>query len=284
MDHTALENKLQNEIDSLVSKNLDIFNAVIGVDTTQGDFHWSGAAGITDADQKKAMTVDTPIFIASITKMYTSASTMILEEQGRLSLDDPISKYLPEELIDGLHRYKGQDYTDQLQVYHLISQTSGLPDYFMDKPKGGKSIFDRLVVDNDLAWDLEEVVAIAKNDLSPKFPPEPQAQKKSGKSAYYADTNYQLLGAVVESVAQKPLQEVFADLIVDPLNLSSTYLFGYGEPQMAADGPPADIYYKTWPLHINKAMTSFGPDGGMVSNIAVSYTHLRAHETKEEIS
>ena len=75
MDHSALENKLQREIDSLVSKNGDIFNAVIGVATTQGDFNWSGAAGIADADQKNEMTVDTPIFIAGLTKMYPAAVT-----------------------------------------------------------------------------------------------------------------------------------------------------------------------------------------------------------------
>jgi CubicO group peptidase (beta-lactamase class C family) len=145
----------------------------------------------------------------------------------------------------------------------------------MEKPQGGKSIFDRLVVDNDLAWDLEQVIDIAKNDLTPKFPPETMEQEKSGKAAYYADTNYQLLGAVVESATQKPLHEVFSELIIEPLELTSTYLFGYGEPQVTADGPPADIYYKTWPLHINQAMKSFGPDGGMVSNVEDSLKFLR---------
>ena len=74
MDHTVLNKKLQNEIDSLVSKNRDIFNTVVGVATTDGDFNWSGAAGIADSDQEIAMTVDTPIFIASITKLYTAAA------------------------------------------------------------------------------------------------------------------------------------------------------------------------------------------------------------------
>ena len=58
--------------------------------------------------------------------MYTAAVTMILEEQGRLSLDDPLAKYLPDTVVSGLHIYRKQDYSNQLTVYHLISQTSAL--------------------------------------------------------------------------------------------------------------------------------------------------------------
>ena len=185
--------------------------------------------------KRKAMKIDTPIFIASITKMYTSAATMILGERDLLSLDDPISKFLPYNLLEGLHRYKGVDYSDQLRIYHLISQTSGLPDYFQERPKGGKSIFDLIVAGGDEEWDVEKVVGITKNNLSPKFPPESNEQKRSGKKAYYSDTNYQLLGAVIESVAQKPLYEVFSELIIEPLELSSTYLHGQGEPRAIQD-------------------------------------------------
>jgi D-alanyl-D-alanine carboxypeptidase len=275
MDQKALESKLQREIDAVVSKNVDVFNAVIGISNAKGDFHWSGAAGTAYADKADEMEVDTPIFIASITKMYTGAVTMILQERELLSLDDLVSKYLPENLIEGIHRYKGRDYSEQLRIYHLISQTSGLPDYFMDRPRGGKSIFDLLVEDGDMAWDLEEVVDIVKNHLTPKFPPESKEQEKSGKVAYYSDTNYQLLGAVIESAAQKPLDDVFSELIIEPLELSSTYLHGYGNQQANSDGFPADIYHKTRHIYLDKAMKSFGPDGGMVSNVEESLKFLR---------
>ena len=267
MQHHSLGNNLQREVDSLVSKNQDIFNSVIGIANTERDFYWSGAAGDADADRTEEMMVDTPIFIASITKMFTGAATMLLEEQKRLSLDDPISKYLPADLIDGIHRYKGQDYTNQLRIYHLISQTSGLPDYFMEKPKGGWSIFDRLIVEGDFGWDLEQVVKIAKYDLSPKFPPEPKSQENSGKAAYYSDTNYQLLGAILESVTRQSLDEIFSELIIEPLELSATYLHGYTEQPVSTTRSPAAIYYKNQAFQLDKAMTSFGPDGGMVSTV-----------------
>ena len=267
MDYTALEYRLQKELDTIVGKTKDVFSALLGVANAKGDFHWLGAAGTAYADKTEEMKVDTPFFIASITKMYTSAATMILEEREHLSLDDPISKFLPDDLIEGLHRYKGVDYSSQLRIYHLISQTSGLPDYFQEKPRHGKSLFDCIVAGSDEEWDVEEVVDITKKNLSPKFPPEPKAQVRSGKRAYYSDTNYQLLGAAIESAAQKPLQEIFSELIIDPLELSSTYLHGQGEPWAPLDNPPANIYYQTIPLPLDKAMRSFGPDGGMVSTM-----------------
>lgn len=275
MDHTALKTRLQSEFDALVSKNKDIFSVVLGITNARGDFIWSGAAGTAYADDMEAMNVDTPIFIASITKMFTSAATMILEERGQLSLNDPISKFLPDSLVNGLHRYKGHDYSQQLSIYHLISQTSGLPDYFMGKPKGGQSVFDRLITEGDFAWDLNAVVDITRNDLSPKFPPEPKDQIKSGKKAFYSDTNYQLLGAIVEAVTQESLQEVFSELIIGPLNLPSTYLHGYRDPTLNPENSPANIYHKTKVFRLDKAMKSFGPDGGMVSNVEESLKFLK---------
>lgn len=65
------------------------------------------------------MTPETPIFIASIAKMFTGTAAMMLEEQERLSLDDPVSKFFPVTLLADLHRFKGQDYT-------ILESSSGL--------------------------------------------------------------------------------------------------------------------------------------------------------------
>jgi D-alanyl-D-alanine carboxypeptidase len=275
MAQTDLELRLQGEIDALVGRNKDIFSAILGVTDSTGDFRWAGAAGTAYPDGTEGMKVDTPIFIASITKMYTAAATVILEERGSLSLNDPLSKFLPTSLLDGLHTYKGRDYSDQLRIYHLISQTSGLPDYFEESPNGEKSILDQIVSSGDMAWDVEEVVQIAKSGLSPKFPPESKEQERSGNKAYYSDTNYQLLGAVIEAAAQKPLSELFSELIIEPLELSSTHLHGHEDPKAIPMKQPANISHKTKPLYLDKAMTSFGPDGGMVSNVEDSLNFLK---------
>ena len=122
MQHAGLD-RLQREIDVAVRQNRDVYSAVLGVASANGDFHWMGAAGTAYADKTERMQVSTPIYIASITKMYVAAATMILEERGILSLDDPLSKFLPAAWLTGLHRDKGRDYSDQLRAYHLTLRT-----------------------------------------------------------------------------------------------------------------------------------------------------------------
>jgi D-alanyl-D-alanine carboxypeptidase len=267
MVNTGLEDRLQREIDGAVRHNRDVYSAVLGVASAGGDFCWAGAAGTAYADRTEPMQAGTPIYIASITKMYVAVATMLLEERGLLSLDDPLSRFLPAAWLTGLHRYKGRDYSDQLRVYHLISQTSGLPDYFMGKPRRGQSVFERIVSGGDMEWGVEEVVEIAQTSLSAKFPPEPEGQKASGKKAYYSDTNYQLLGAIIEAAAQQALHQILTELIIEPLGMSSTYMHGHGGVTERGAKPPAHIYHGTQPLYLDKAMTSFGPDGGMVSTV-----------------
>ncbi|HSR32116.1 MAG TPA: serine hydrolase domain-containing protein, partial [Anaerolineae bacterium] len=270
-----LEESLQSEIDAVVGKDQDVFSAVLGVVNDRDDFRWAGAAGTAYAGKTEEMQVETPIYIASITKMYVAAATMILKERGLLSLDEPLSKYLPAAMLEGLHRYKGRDYSDQLRIYHLVSQTSGLPDYFMESPRNGQSMFDRIVSGGDLEWGVDDVVEITKTGLTAKFPPEPKEQETSGRKAHYSDTNYQLLGSVIEVAAQKPLHQVLTELVIEPLELSSTYVHGHGGARVTGGQPPASIYYKTQPLYLDKAMTSFGPDGGMVSNVEECLRFLR---------
>lgn len=267
MASTALEDRLQGEIEGVVSRNRDVYSAVLGVASVGGDFYWEGAAGTAYAGKAEPMQAVTPIYIASITKMYVAAATMILEERGLLSLDDPLSRFLPPAWLSGLHRHKGRDYSDRLRVYHLISQTSGLPDYFTERPKVGESVFDRIVSGGDMEWGVEDVVGIAQTSLSARFPPEPNRQEASGSKAHYSDTNYQLLGAVIEAAARQSLHQILAELVFEPSGLSSTYMHGHGGETEAAAKPPAQIYHKTQPLYLDSAMTSFGADGGMVSTV-----------------
>ena len=272
MSHTDIGNQLQKELKALTQKNKDIFNTVLGIAQPTTGFSWSGAAGIAQPDTKEKMTADTPIFIASITKMYTAVVIMRLTEQKRLSLDDPISQFLPASLLQGLHIYKGQDYTNQLTIYHLLSQTSGLADYFEGKSKGGKSLLDRLITTGDEAWDVETAVNIAKSSLTPQFPPEAPSDKQTGNKAHYSDTNFQLLGAIIKAVTDTPLHQAYNEHIIQPLALNHTYLYGYGQ----APTPPATFYHQQTPLHIPQAMESFAADGGLVSTIADSLTFLQA--------
>ncbi len=71
-------------------------NCVLSVTKGEGSFSWSGAAGIASQDGQVPMTTETPIYLASITKLYTATAIMRLYETDIISLDDPMLKYLPD--------------------------------------------------------------------------------------------------------------------------------------------------------------------------------------------
>ena len=172
-------------------------------------------------------------------------------------------------MVKGIHRYKGTDYSDALTIRHLIGQTSGFQDYFLDRPKGGRSVFERLLSEGDFEIDLEFVVQLTREGLPPLFPPSSPHDAHPGKrhrtKAHYSDTNYELLGAIIESVTEEPLHRAFKELFFDPLGIRQTYI--YGQPNQGNFTPLAPAFYKGRPLEFDKILSSTGPEGGLVSTV-----------------
>ena len=267
MDEAILNSKLQNILDKQI-KSKKVFNAVLAVQSAGKAVDWAGAVGYSNHSDKFKMQPDSPYFIASITKMYTAAVIMHLYEKNLLDLEDNISKYLTSSLIKAIHIFKGVDYVGQLKIVHLLSQSSGLPDYFLDKQRGNKNILDKITKYGDYEWDIEEAMRIVREELNPKF--EPGRKKK----AYYSDTNYQLLGAIIESVTGKPLQDAYDEIIFTPLGLRDTYLFNLDLKKKRLQ--PAQIFYGERVMDMPKAMASFRSDGGIVSNARENIIFLKA--------
>ena len=137
-------------------------HAVLALESADGSFAWSGAAGAANAGGVP-MTVDTPYFIASIDKLYIATATLRLVERGSVRLDEPIATYLPESLWRAIHVLDGTDRSASITVAHLLSHTSGLADYLEDRPKGGRSLIEILVEDGDRSWGAEEPMADRKS-------------------------------------------------------------------------------------------------------------------------
>jgi CubicO group peptidase (beta-lactamase class C family) len=264
----ALEKLLQEQINIKL-----IFNIVLEVQSEDGPFEWNGAAGIKDPSTNAETRTDSPYFIASITKMFTAAAIMLLHERKQLDLEDKITSVLSEEQISSIHHFKGKNYSGELKIFHLVNQTSGLADYFEQKNSQGVSFLDTMLKKGDVSWDLEKALKIVKTDLKPKFPP--AARQGGGQKAYYSDTNYQLLGAILENVSGKNLGQVFDEFFFTPLDLPNTYLFGDDQAGYERESP-ATIYYKEKPLNMPNAMRSFWSDGGMVSNTIEQNRFLQA--------
>jgi hypothetical protein len=100
----------------------------------------------------------------------------------------------------------------------------------------------------------------------------PQAAPDSGK-AHYSDTNFQLLGAVIEAATGLSYGEALHERICDPLGLSRTALF---DPTRDGNGPTLPVYHKSQVLDIPLILSSMGPDGGIVSDTGDLMTFLRA--------
>jgi D-alanyl-D-alanine carboxypeptidase len=96
---------LQNVLDDAVDQK-KIFGTSFAI--KQGDFKWTGASGNLKKDQS--------YFIASTTKLFTTAIILQLKSESQLSLDDKISQYLDKSTMNGLHIYKGTDYSDKITI------------------------------------------------------------------------------------------------------------------------------------------------------------------------
>ncbi len=239
----SIEKSLQEVIDKTVNKG-KVFGISFAIN--RDDSTWNIASGNLSVNQS--------YFIASVTKLFTSAVIFRLEYEKKICLDDKISKYLGSSIINRIHIFNGQDFSNEISIKHLLAHTSGLPDYFQDGEKKDNSLKDEIINGKDRSWTFEQVVERTKM-FKPLFAPD------SKNKAHYSDTNFQLLGKIIESVTGKSYSENCEEFIINPLGLSKTYLY-----QNFSDKTPKTLYYKSNELKIPKSMTSFGADGGIVSN------------------
>ena len=273
MKSTTAENTLHTLIRTVMQKDKHYRNCLVTVASGDGTVHWSDAVGMADQDSAIPITVDTPFHLASITKLFTAVVIMQLYEAGHIELDDSMADYLPKSLIDGIHVYKGVNYTDTVQIHHLLSHTSGIPDYYEQAPKGEQSFFKRLLAEPERKWTVDNTIELAREKLTPDFAP--------GEKAQYSDTNFQLLGYIIEHTTGKPLHEVYRENIFSPLGMNNSYLFTRSDPIAPQTLQPAHIYYRDRDITLHKAFGSSWADGGLVSTMGDCLVFLKAlHDGK----
>jgi len=155
------------------------------------------AFGTSDVASNAPMQLDDHVRIASITKTFTAVATLQLVDDGRLSLDDTLSKFV--EGVDNGHR---------ISVRNLLGMMSGIYDFTSDDK------FLKDFTDNPLmSFAPQDVIDILKRH-KPDFGP--------GEKVSYCDTNYILLGMIVEKVTSEPVQTTITEKILKPLGLGHT--------------------------------------------------------------
>ena len=155
--------------------------------------------GLADVENQVPASSESVYRIGSITKMFTAAAILLLAEDGRLKLDDPITRFLPEFPID------------KVTVRHLLNHTSGLVS-FTDLPDYREKIRQ------DVTHD--EIVDRFK-DLPPHFAP--------GERYRYCNSGYYLLGMIIEIASEKEYEAFLVERIFDPLKLNASY-YDWGPP------------------------------------------------------
>ena len=243
------------EIAQKMLKNKHVYGAVLCVENTDSTISYIGGMGDIKENSR--------YFIASVTKLYITAIMLMLREDNKLSFNDKIVDYLDKHLHNGIHKLKNVDYTNTITIAHLLSNTSGLPDYFYyEQPKGQAA--SGLINGSDEPWPLEKAINRVKS-LKPKFIP---GQKNK---VNYSDTNFQLLGAIIEKVTGKDIATALKEYIFDPLKLVDTYAFIDN-----GDTTPIPMYYNKHKINAPKYIASVTAEGGIVSTAREVMIFLKA--------
>lgn len=212
-----------------------IHNAHLLVHSDTSQLHLALAGGHTKTIADNSVQAGQPVYMASVGKLFTAVLIAMLCEQARLAFEYRICDLLDPELLNGLHVFKGKEYTDQIRIKHLLNHTSGLPDYFADKPARGTRMAEQILTKPECTYQPREVVAWSKENLKAKFPP--------GKGFHYSDTGYHLLGLVIETVTGMPFQNALSQWIFEPVDMKQAFLIGHSLPFEANPYPVAGVYF-----------------------------------------
>jgi D-alanyl-D-alanine carboxypeptidase len=229
-----------------------LHHAMFAVASGDGAERWSAAARAANVDGTP-LRPETPFFVASVTKRFIATLVLQAAERGELGLDDRLVDHLPTESTDRLHVLKGTDHTPSITIRHLLSHTSGLPDYW-DKPTtGGPSLYRDLAAGQDRAWSFDDMIRMVREEHTPHFPPQDLGANR--QRARYSDTGFQLLIAIVEGATGRPFATLLAERILAPLGLEHTWLPGRSRPTSPTD-PPAPVCIKDQPLELPMMLES----------------------------
>ncbi|MEV0852171.1 serine hydrolase domain-containing protein [Nocardia fluminea] len=209
---------------------------------------------------------DQPYFIASITKLYTAAMIMQLRAEHALTLETRAAELLGVDTMRGLNVHGGHDYGPAITVRELLAQTSGIPDYYEQTGPDGATLADSMLR-FDAAWTFEDFLERARS-MPSRFPPSAPGR------AQYCDTNYQLLGRIIEVATAGRFEDALRRRVLEPLGLLDTWLFT--SQTLDRYDEVATLRHGRTPLRIPKTIASFPPDGAMVSTATDQLRFLRA--------
>src|SRR3989475_7033368 len=161
-----------------------------------GKMVYSKGYGLANLEQNVPITPQSVFDIGSTSKQFTATSILLLEKQGKLSINDDVRKYIPEL----------PDYGEKITIAHLLNHTSGLRDYL--------TLMDLAGINTDGVTTDEDALQMIFRQKALNFAP--------GSDWVYSNTGFFLLSVIVKRASGKTLREFAAENIFTPLAMTHT--------------------------------------------------------------
>lgn len=210
---TATAKEWQDQAESVFDETLTQAGIPGGaIEIVRDGEHWTHTTGNSNVAKHRETSAEDLFAYRSITKSFTGTAILVLGDEGKIRLDDPIAKYVP-------HVPSGKDITIRM----LLGMRSGLANY-----SATKAIQEGLSKDPTRTWTDDELLAASFAEPLVFTP---------GSSYEYSNTNTVLLGRVLEVVSGKSWSEAVRELVVEPLKLPSVSYGKDGAPPAGAVTP-----------------------------------------------
>ena len=284
--------RIDNLLTGAIEKN-QIPGAVALV-ARNGKIVYYKAFGMAENESRRSLKRDDIFRIASQTKAITSTAVMMLWEEGKFSLDDPISKYIPafanarilESLNDADTTYVTKPANDQITIRHLLTHTSGIGYGVLDNEEFRK-IYQKAGITD--AFTVKPVTIGENIEKLAKLP----LHFNPGEKYTYSE-GLDVLGYFIEIISGQPLDEFFSERIFKPLGMNDTYFY---LPDSKADRLvavqtkkddkwiryPKSIYYDP-DYPITGAKTFFSGGAGLSSTAKDYATFLQMYLNNGELN
>ncbi|HET7715544.1 MAG TPA: serine hydrolase domain-containing protein [Bauldia sp.] len=195
--------RLQAALDGVVASDATVFpGAIVEVSHPEAGTY-AVAAGVADIETNTPLTRAARFRAGSIAKTFVATVALQLVEEGRLSLDDTMSALLPEDVAA---RFKN---SDRITLRMLLDHTSGIPEWLSDE------VIGRIAANPAKVWDVQEFL-----DLAAAHPP----AFEPGEGWRYSNTDYNLIGLVIERTTGQSWREAVTRRVIEPLGLAGTVL------------------------------------------------------------
>lgn len=250
--------ELQTALEEVVASPDTVFQGAVLAVKVAGQPLWVGAAGVADLATGEPLAPEARFRVGSIAKPFVAAVVLQLVEEGTLALDDPMTAVLPGSVTGRF------DAAGRTTVRMLMNHTSGIPEWI------DAEVHASIAADPTKVWDVSEFLDLAAAKPRPFEP---------GAGWAYSNTDYNLLGLIVEQATGRTWRDEVATRVLEPLSLGHTtlplpgdvtmpepYMHGYG----LVDGAIVDL------SRVDPSMAGAAGGSALITNTADLTTFIDA--------